>query len=80
MPAIYRIDVPAGAKGFRAAISATAGDADLFVIDADDLAGNSFVCAPLLSGSEESCVVRELNSSGQYLLAVHRLAVRILVT
>ena len=71
VPAIYRIDVPAGAKGFRAAISATAGDADLYVIDADDLAGNSFVCAPLLSGSEESCVVRELNSSGQYLLAVH---------
>lgn len=71
MPALYRVNIAPGTKGFRAAIRGETGDADLYVIDAEDPDASTYVCAPLLTGSEESCVIRDLNETGEYLLAVH---------
>ncbi|MDB2644079.1 M12 family metallo-peptidase [Luminiphilus sp.] len=69
MPALYRVKISPGRKGFRAAIRGKIGDADLYVIDADT--PDSYLCAPLLAGSEEGCVIRDRNDSGEYFLAVH---------
>ena len=71
MPAFYRVKISSGNKGFRAAIRGKTGDADLYVIDADAPDAQAYLCAPQLAGSEESCVIRDLNESGEYFLAVH---------
>ena len=70
-PDLYRVSIPAGSKGFRVEINGESGDADLYVIDLDDPDTASYECAPRLSESKESCLIRNLNESGDYLLAVH---------
>lgn len=69
-PDVYRVTVPQGVKGFRVDLQG-GGDADLYVVDSELSDTDTFLCAPLLAGSQESCVIRELNQSGEYLLAVH---------
>ena len=70
-PDLYRVSIPAGSKGFRVEINGKSGDADLYVIDLDDPDTTTYECAPRLSESKESCLIRNLNENGDYLLAVH---------
>ena len=70
-PDLFRVSLPAGSKGFRVEMNGESGDADLYVIDLDDPDTTTYRCAPRLSESKESCLIRNRNDSGDYLLAVH---------
>ena len=66
----YTIDVPAGASNLNFQLSASSGDADLYVRYAAAPTVNTFDCRPYLNGSSEYCAMPSATAGTWHVMVV----------
>ncbi|MFT5161968.1 MAG: serine protease [Alteromonadaceae bacterium] len=69
----YKLNVPAGAKDLKIAMTGGNGDADLFVKFGATPTTSNYECRPYRNGNEETCDIR-LVQEGEYHVMINSLA------